>query len=127
MEILISLLLLTGTFLILVAALGVHRLRDVYSRLHATSKSGTLGLITVLIASVIYFEGIGGHNTKQLLTIAFIFLTVPAGTHMLCRGAFGLGYKMWKPHADITPEERQILKEIQDVVQSERQGQKSST
>lgn len=125
MEILISLLLVIGAFFVLVAALGVHRLKDVYSRLHATSKSGTLGLIAVLVASVLYFEGVGAHSTKQLLTIAFVFLTVPAGTHILCRAAFAQGYKMWKPHAEITAEERQIIAEIRESVQVTGRGQES--
>ena len=47
-DVLASILLLGGVFFSLVAAIGIVRLPDVYSRIHASSKSTTLGLAGLL-------------------------------------------------------------------------------
>lgn len=43
-----------GVFFTVVAAIGLIRLPDIYSRTHAASKSATLGVMFVLFAAVLH-------------------------------------------------------------------------
>ena len=54
MEILVSIFLLIGTFFMLVGSIGMVRLPDLFMRLHAPTKSSTLGLGSFLMAAMIY-------------------------------------------------------------------------
>jgi len=80
-------LLLGGVFFSVVAAVGIVRLPDVYLRMHASSKSTTIGLAGILLAVLLYF-GTYEVATKVLLVIFFTFLTAPVGAHMIARSAY---------------------------------------
>ena len=85
-EIVIAILLLLGGFFALIAAIGVLRLPDVLTRMHASTKAGTLGSSLVLIGCAVYF----GETTVTVRVIAiilFLMLTAPIGAHMLGRAA----------------------------------------
>ncbi len=55
MEIIVSVFLVFGAFFMLVGSIGMVRLPDLFMRLHAPTKSSTLGLGSFLIASMIFF------------------------------------------------------------------------
>lgn len=86
-DILVAVSLLTGVLFSLVSAIGLLRLPDLYLRLHATSKTTTLGLAGVLLAVLLHF---GSYEvaTKVLLVIAFTYFTAPTGAHMIARSAY---------------------------------------
>lgn len=91
-EIIISLLAVIGTFFIFSASLGIIRLPDVYTRLHAATKSATLGVIGILLAAFLYF--LYGHQVfsgKLLLGILFVMMTSPIAGHMISRAAYRVG------------------------------------
>jgi multicomponent Na+:H+ antiporter subunit G len=90
-EILISLLLLAGTGLALVGAIGLIRLPDVYNRIHSTGKSSTLGLVGIIAAGTIYFSIHFGLTLKLLLVIPFLFWTASAGAYAIGRAAHRTG------------------------------------
>ncbi|TLS39322.1 Na+/H+ antiporter subunit G [Pseudalkalibacillus caeni] len=96
-EVVISILLIIGTFFIFSGALGILRFPDVYTRIHAASKSSTLGVAGVLIAAFLFFifeeQIISG---KLLLGIIFILLTAPVGGHMISRAAYNSNVPLWK-------------------------------
>ncbi|HZG71829.1 MAG TPA: monovalent cation/H(+) antiporter subunit G [Chondromyces sp.] len=95
-EIVISIFLILGAFLSLVATFGVIRLPDVYTRNHAASKSATLGVMSILLAVFLYFYLVEGHfNSRVLLGIVFIFLTSPVGGQLISRAAYNTGVKLW--------------------------------
>ena len=71
------------------------RLGDVYSRLHVTTKTGTIGLTSILLASVLSFWGEGQLYVKQGLTLVFVFLTAPVGAHLLSSVAYRIGTPRW--------------------------------
>lgn len=54
MEIIVSVFLVFGAFFMLVGSIGMVRLPDLFMRLHAPTKSSTLGLGSFLIASMIF-------------------------------------------------------------------------
>ena len=86
--------LATGSFFVFVSALGLLRLPDVYSRLHAVTKASTLGLAGILTASVATFWTLGHWIVPELVTMLFVFLTNPAGGHMIARSAYLIGVPM---------------------------------
>nr|WP_322972502.1 monovalent cation/H(+) antiporter subunit G [Pseudalkalibacillus salsuginis] len=91
-EVVISVLVLIGTFFVFSSSLGILRFPDVYSRLHAATKSATLGVSGVLIAAFIFFiveENV--MSGKLILGILFVLMTAPVAGHMISRAAYRTG------------------------------------
>ncbi len=86
--------LLLGGFFALVAGLGVLRLPDVFTRMHASTKAGTLGSSFILVGAAFHFGALT-ITAKVTLTILFILLTAPIAGHMIGRAAQRTGVKMW--------------------------------
>jgi multicomponent Na+:H+ antiporter subunit G len=82
----VACLLLLGASLTLIAALGLFRLPDLYTRMHAASKAGTAGSGLLLLAVAIQ-SGEAGTWLKCLLALVFFFLTAPVSAHMLAKAA----------------------------------------
>jgi multicomponent Na+:H+ antiporter subunit G len=79
-----------SVFFSVVAAVGVVRLPDVYSRAHATSKSDTMGTGLALTATAFALDsGVG--RLKIALLVAFILLTNPVAAHAITRAAHQQG------------------------------------
>lgn len=89
-EIVTSIFIVLGTLLVFLSAIGVIRLPDVYSRMHAAGKSSTLGVIFLMLAVITYFLP-EGFNAKILLVILFVFLTAPLSSLMITRSAYRNG------------------------------------
>ena len=85
-EAIVCVLLLLGSAFTLIGAIGLARLPDFYMRLHGPTKSTTLGVGGVVLASVVYFST---HNNfaslHEVLIPAFLFLTAPISAHMLTK------------------------------------------
>ncbi|MGD9296756.1 MAG: Na+/H+ antiporter subunit G [Chromatiales bacterium] len=94
LELLLSALILIGAGFTLVGSLGLIRLRDFYSRLHAPTKATTLGVGSLLIASAVFFsyqdEGLSLH---EVLVTLFLFITAPVGAHLMAKAALHLRLK----------------------------------
>jgi len=88
-------LMAVGCFLIVVAALGVARFPDFYSRMHPAGKGDTLGQTLVLISLMVY-EGFSLASFKLLLIVAFIYITNPTATHFIAKAAYLAGVKPWR-------------------------------
>ncbi|WAA10018.1 monovalent cation/H(+) antiporter subunit G [Fervidibacillus albus] len=95
LDIVVLVFILIGAFFSVVAAIGVVRLPDVYTRNHAASKSATLGVMFILMGTFIHFAAEDHTNTRLILAIVFIFLTSPVGGHLINRAAYYTGVKMW--------------------------------
>lgn len=95
-KIIVILSVMIGAFLNLIAALGVLRLPDVYTRNHAASKASTLGIMSILLGTFLYFYLINDHfNSRILLGIVFFFLTTPVAGHLIGRASYNTGVKLW--------------------------------
>jgi multicomponent Na+:H+ antiporter subunit G len=81
---------LIGVFFIFVACLGVLRLPDFYSRVHAPTKAATMGLF-FLLGAIILEQPETVMVTKALLALLFIGATAPVGAHILARAAYRNG------------------------------------
>jgi len=84
-----------GLFFMLVAAIGVLRMPDLFTRMHAATKASTLGISGILLAALVYFQATGAVTTKVALIILFFFLTAPVGAHALGRAAYLCGVQLW--------------------------------
>jgi multicomponent Na+:H+ antiporter subunit G len=94
--VLISFLLLFGTFFIFSSSIGLIRLPDVYTRSHAASKGATLGIASILLGTFIYFLYVEGELSSSLiLGIIFVLLTLPVSGHMIARAAYNSGVPLW--------------------------------
>ncbi|WP_042476025.1 monovalent cation/H(+) antiporter subunit G [Bacillus ndiopicus] len=116
---LVVLFISVGVIFIAVAAVGLFRLPDLYTRAHAASKSATLGVMSVLIGVFFHFWLIENHfNPRILLGILFIFMTGPVGGHIMSRSSYIAGVKPWSGtiRDDLKPEIERMKKEqnIQD-------------
>ncbi len=87
-KIIISILILLGSFFILVAAIGILRFKDLYGRLHATTKATSFGLLLLLVGVSIYFNLMPVY-VKALLIIIFIYLTAPLAAHSISKSFTG--------------------------------------
>lgn len=92
-EIVIAILLLCGSLLALVAALGLFRLPDLFTRMHASSKAGTAGS-GLLLLGVAMQSGEIEVWIKCLLTAGFFVLTAPVAAHLLAKAAVRAGAKL---------------------------------
>lgn len=78
--------LVLGAAIALLAAIGLLRLPDLYTRMHAASKAGTAGSGLILLALALQ-SGEGALWIKCLAAIAFFFLTAPVSAHLLAKAA----------------------------------------
>lgn len=95
MDILIGVVLLLGSFFSVLAAFGILRLPDFYSRLQAATKAQTLGLVLLLTGFGLAFPE-ADTATKAFLVGFFVFLTSPVAAHMIARAAYLLGVPIWE-------------------------------
>lgn len=86
-----SALVLTGAFVSLVGAVGVLRLPDSYSRMHAASKAGVLGAVLLLAAAAVASSGrLAG---EALLGLLVLLASAPLAAHCISRAAHRAGIK----------------------------------
>ncbi len=98
-EVLIVALAAAGTFFGGVAAVGVLRMPDLYTRTHAASKSDTLGAVLSLGAVAIVF-GTGITTVKTVFLLVFMFVTNPTAAHAITRAARDQGIEPWTTETD---------------------------
>jgi multicomponent Na+:H+ antiporter subunit G len=87
MSILTAAFLLLGSSFLLLAAVGVVRMPDVYMRMSASSKGVSLGAGLLAIGLALHL-GEAGVTTRAVLLILLFFLTAPVAGHMLSRAAY---------------------------------------
>ncbi len=109
---------LAGLFFFFAATVGFLRFPDFYSRMHATGKGDTFGLLLTLVGLAIFnlFDNpswyLGVVQSVKLISIAvFWFLASPTAAHALLRSAFESGVMPWtkdgKPIVERTEGETQ--------------------
>jgi multicomponent Na+:H+ antiporter subunit G len=79
--------LLAGAFFCLVAGIGILRMPDVFGRMHAATKAGTLGLALICIAAMIEAES-WHQMIEPLFVFVFMIASAPVGAHLIGRAAF---------------------------------------
>ncbi|MFQ5989935.1 MAG: monovalent cation/H(+) antiporter subunit G [Candidatus Methylomirabilales bacterium] len=86
-DLLAGLLIAVGTFFLAAGSIGLIRFPDVLTRMHATTKTTTLGACCIFLAAVLKY-GYSPIALKSLLALWFLLLTAPTGAHMIARAAY---------------------------------------
>ena len=87
-------LALLGAFFGGVAAVGIVRMPDIYTRAHAASKTDTLGAVLTFAAVAFALES-GLSTVKAVFLVVFMFLTNPTAAHAIARAADDQGIEPW--------------------------------
>ena len=95
MSALVALLLVSGALFMLLAAVGLVRLPDLYTRMSATSKAATLGASLVLLGAALHF-GTAAAAGKAVVVVAFLFLTAPLAAHAIGRAGYRRRSPLWE-------------------------------
>lgn len=107
---LVEALALAGALVVLVAGVGLHRMPDVYCRIHAATKAPTLAVGLVLLAVVLRFPRLDILARVGAVQV-FLFLTLPVAAHLVGRAAHRAGVPTY---------EGTRVDELQDDVRVER-------
>lgn len=92
-EIIAGILLLLGSFLCLMAALGIIRLPDPLTRMHAATKAGTLGVGLLIVAEAVFYQQLGV-SLRAATIILLLLFTTPVAAHLIGRAAYRSGVKL---------------------------------
>lgn len=85
-ETLVAILILAGAAFLFVGSFGLAKLPDTMRRLHAPTKATTLGIGSLLIASMVFFVVLhGATGIHELLITLFLFLTAPVTANMIAK------------------------------------------
>ena len=95
METLSIIFIVAGSFFLIVAAIGMIRLPDVFSRSHAVSLTDSLGAFLMLIG-VAFHEGLDTNTLKIIVVLVLLYILNPVIAHATIRAALRSGLKPWK-------------------------------
>ena len=94
-DIITSALLLIGSLFMLLSAIGIIKMPDLFTRMHAATKVGTVGVSGIVLAVAVHFEQMKV-AAPALLIIVFFLATAPIAAHMIGRAAYEMGVELWK-------------------------------
>jgi multicomponent Na+:H+ antiporter subunit G len=83
-------LLLAGSFFLIVGAIGLIRMPDFYTRMHAASVIDTLGVALILLGLMMQ-AGLSLITLKLIFLVALFFFTGPVVAHALAQAALQMG------------------------------------
>ena len=98
--------LILGGFFVFVGSLGLAKLPDFFTRLHAPTKATTLGIGSVLVASMLMTSvRDGGFSVYELVISLFLFITAPVSAHMMAKAALHKKIRMLErtKNAEMSP------------------------
>jgi multicomponent Na+:H+ antiporter subunit G len=91
-----ALLVVSGASFMLLAAIGVVRLPDVWMRMHASTKSATFGIGCMSLALAAWRIDELSVVMRAVILIGFVFQTAPVAAHMIGRAAYLMGVTPWE-------------------------------
>lgn len=84
--------LVLGAVFTLLAAIGVVRLPDLYTRMHAASKAGAVGGGLILLAVAVISQD-AAVSMRAIIGVVFLLLTTPVSAHLLAKASYLSGYR----------------------------------
>jgi multicomponent Na+:H+ antiporter subunit G len=108
MTILIEILLVIGLFFNLIGVIGLLRFPDVYTRLHAETKTTTFGSIFLGLAVIVYSiaQGLPALAVHAAIAVIVLAFTNATGSHAIARAAHKAGIKPAQTVVDKLSEEK---------------------
>lgn len=89
---LVDALVVLGLVVMTLGVVGIYRMPDAYTKLHAQSKAVALGVICLLVAAML--RGESPTALRGLLVAAFLLVTAPVSAHVVARAAWRAGEPM---------------------------------
>jgi len=100
LNVIVIILLISGLIFYTGGAVGILRLPDFYTRLHAAGKMDTLGSLLMVLAVALFnlhefkwVQLIG--SLKIVLILLFLFILSPTATHGIVDAGVRAGLKPW--------------------------------
>ncbi|MFC4260344.1 monovalent cation/H(+) antiporter subunit G [Marinobacter lacisalsi] len=96
MEWLVAIFLLAGSTFVLLAAVGIVRLPDLATRMHASTKAGALGAMMIMAAVAVHYLDQPAVVTRAIAIVIFILITAPIAAHVIGRAGYFIGIPLWE-------------------------------
>lgn len=94
-ELIGAILILIGSIVSVISAIGIIRFPDIYTRAHAATKTTTLAVLVALVGAFLYLWFSEAFiSVRLILGIIFVFLTAPVSGHLILRASYRSGVKM---------------------------------
>ncbi|MFO7908461.1 monovalent cation/H(+) antiporter subunit G [Vreelandella aquamarina] len=87
-------LIIAGSLFMLLASIGILRLPDLLTRMHATTKAAALGVMLIMVAAAMHFAETS-IVARALAIVVFILMTAPVAAHVIGRAGYFVGSKLW--------------------------------
>lgn len=84
-----------GALFALLAAVGIVRMPDLFTRMQTATKASTLGVMCLMLGAAFHFGEIGV-VTRAAATVVFVLLTAPVAAHLIGRAAYFVGVPLWE-------------------------------
>jgi multicomponent Na+:H+ antiporter subunit G len=95
MNLLVSIILIIGAAFTTIAAIGLIRFPDFFTRMHAATKAGAFGGIIILLLCAFCFASLK-ITLIVFVNIIFFYFTAPVAAHMIARSAYINRVKQWQ-------------------------------
>ena len=119
-DLIASALLLGGLLFMFIGSIGVVRLPDGFHRIHAVSVCATLGLTGMLLGACFHIGSVA-LISKAAMTVVFLFVAAPAGSHLLAKAVHDGNLPQWgKTLSDELAEDKESFG-IEEWIGPERQ------
>lgn len=109
-EFVTGLLMLLGSFLMLLAGIGIIRMPDLLTRMHATSKAGALGAGLMAVAFALFYFADTSVVVRAMAVVVFVIMTAPIAAHVMARAGYFVGIRLWEGTVKDVIKERYDLK-----------------
>jgi multicomponent Na+:H+ antiporter subunit G len=106
-------LIIGGSVFILIGAIGMIRLPDIFSRIHGAGIIDTMGVVMLFVGMILQ-AGLTLVSIKIIIIILFLMFTLPTTTHALARAALDAGMIPLSDDDDTDEKELALMKELEE-------------
>lgn len=93
-ELVVSVLLFGGATFMILASVGIVRLPDLPTRMHASTKAGAMGAMLIMGGVAVHFAD-SVVFARAVAIVVFILITTPISAHVIGRAAYFVGVPLW--------------------------------
>lgn len=94
MDLIVAVCLIAGASFMLLAAVGIVRLPDLPTRMHASTKAGAMGAMFTMAGVAFYFAD-SVVSARAFAIVVFILITSPVAAHVIGRAGYFMGTSLW--------------------------------
>lgn len=120
-------LIISGALFMLLASVGLLRLPDLLTRMHATTKAATLGATLIMLAVAMHFAQVAV-VARAFGVILFIMMTAPVAAHVIGRAGYFVGSRLWEGTLkdELKPNYDPLTHELKSGRETERNARRES-